>query len=105
MADYVKYNAPAIATITNLLSADDKANWAYDPGSLQRGTVLKDDEDRPYVVKHLDRRIQFYRVNSYAVLSAGDEIKIAIESSEEACYYSSLAVEGEISVAIAEPEE
>lgn len=92
MADYVKFEAPAVVTIANTIVLDTldehgevtergTAKYAMDPGSEQRHKRYIDT----------DRKIQFYRVNSYITLKAGDEVKIVAETSEEVAYYLSLA--------------
>ena len=77
------YSKAQVVTITN----NAKEIEAKDPGSEQRHKEFLDT----------NRRIQFYRVNSYIVLEKGDVVKILAETSEEAAYFASLATD-EISV-------
>lgn len=94
------YSKAQVVTITN----NAKEIKAYDPGSLQRAEadkIFEEADGRKYTYLSTNRRIQFYRVNSYIVLEKGDAVKILAETSEEAAYFASLATD-EISVVLSD---
>lgn len=91
--EYERFDAPVTVVIKNEITFDE-----YDEGALvSRGTAVP-AEDPGSKQRHkdyisTDRKIQFYRVNSFVTLAAGESIKVVAETSEEAAYFASLANE------------